>query len=57
MRTALDTNILSLFWSGEPWAAAIADHRAGEDGDAKAECVLGLAQDYIFEVGRGQIVN
>jgi predicted nucleic acid-binding protein len=26
MRTALDTNILSLFWSREPWAAAIADH-------------------------------
>ncbi|MGB8579183.1 MAG: type II toxin-antitoxin system VapC family toxin [Candidatus Sulfotelmatobacter sp.] len=25
MRTALDTNILSLFWSGEPSAAAIAD--------------------------------
>ncbi len=33
MRTALDTNILSLFWSGEPSAATIGTHLSKARGE------------------------
>jgi predicted nucleic acid-binding protein len=46
MRTALDTNILSLFWSGEPLAAAI----AAQLSKARAEGALVVSAPVFVEL-------
>jgi predicted nucleic acid-binding protein len=53
MRTALDTNILSLFWSGEPSAAAIADQLAM----ARSEGALVVSAPVFVELGAIPGVN
>jgi predicted nucleic acid-binding protein len=46
MRTALDTNILSLFWSREPWAATVA-HQLSQ---ARAEGGLVISAPVFVEL-------
>jgi hypothetical protein len=46
MRTALDTNILSLFWSGGPLAATIASHLS----EARAEGSLVVSAPVFVEL-------
>jgi len=46
MRTALDTNILSLFWSGEPSAAEI----AAQLSEARAEGALVVSAPVFVEL-------
>jgi predicted nucleic acid-binding protein len=53
MRTALDTNILSAVWSGEPSAAAI----AGQLSKARAQGALVVSAPVLVELAAIPVVN